>query len=131
MCLLCLFSRLFICALWLPAGKGLTFWLSFVVSNSECVTLLIVSIPDFCADQSGDVLTWGRFECVFICFRFRYSKTRFWEKKINKSKLLDLSPFLRFDTETATFKVTNTLIHELLTSQIVKRNRELDGNSSF
>ena len=30
LCLLCLFSRLFICALWSPAGKGLTSWLSFV-----------------------------------------------------------------------------------------------------
>ena len=33
LCLLCLCSRLFICALWSPAGKGLTSWLSFVVSN--------------------------------------------------------------------------------------------------
>ena len=50
--------RLFICALWSPAGKGLTSWLSFVVSNCEFVTFqfgilgqawfLIVSIPDFC-----------------------------------------------------------------------------------
>ena len=31
--LLCLCARLFICALWSPAGKGLTSWLSFVVSN--------------------------------------------------------------------------------------------------
>ena len=33
LCLLCLCERLFICALWSPAGKGLTSWLSFVVSN--------------------------------------------------------------------------------------------------
>ena len=49
---------LFICALWSPAGKGLTFWLSFVVSNYEFVTFpigilgqlwyLIVPIPDLC-----------------------------------------------------------------------------------
>ena len=32
LCLLCLSARLFICALWSPAGKGLTSWLSFVVS---------------------------------------------------------------------------------------------------
>ena len=32
LCLLCLCARLFICALWPPAGKGLTSWLSFVVS---------------------------------------------------------------------------------------------------
>ena len=33
--LLCLCVRLFICALWSPAGKGLTSWLSCVVSNCE------------------------------------------------------------------------------------------------
>ena len=32
LCLLCFCARLFICALWSPAGKGLTSWLSFVVS---------------------------------------------------------------------------------------------------
>ena len=56
--LLCLCERLFICALWSPNGKGLTSWLSFVVSNCEFVTFsigilgqvwyLIVSIPDLC-----------------------------------------------------------------------------------
>ena len=30
-CYVC--ARLFICALWSPAGKGLTSWLSFVVSS--------------------------------------------------------------------------------------------------
>ena len=58
LCLLCLCARLFICALWSPAGKGLTSWLSFVVSNCEFVTLplvswnrvwyFIVSTPDLC-----------------------------------------------------------------------------------
>ena len=32
-CLLCLCTHLFICALGSPAGKGLTSWLSFVVST--------------------------------------------------------------------------------------------------
>ena len=32
LCLLCLCARLFICALWSPAGNGLTSWLSFVMS---------------------------------------------------------------------------------------------------
>ena len=36
LCLLCL--CMLICALWSYAGKGLTFWLSFVVSNCEFVT---------------------------------------------------------------------------------------------
>ena len=38
LCLLCLCARLFVCALWSPAGKGLASWLSFVVSNCEFVT---------------------------------------------------------------------------------------------
>ena len=38
LCLLCLCVRLFICALWSPAAKWLTSWLSFVVSNCEFVT---------------------------------------------------------------------------------------------
>ena len=33
LCLLCLCACLFICSLWSPAGKGLTSWLSFVVST--------------------------------------------------------------------------------------------------
>ena len=49
---------LFIAALWSPAGKGLTTWLSFVMLNSVFVIFLcgilgqvwylIVSIPDLC-----------------------------------------------------------------------------------
>ena len=61
LCLLCLCARLFICVLWSPAGKGL----SFVVSNCEFVTFLlvswvrylIVSIPDLCT------LTYFDFHC--------------------------------------------------------------------
>ena len=56
LCLLCLCVRLFICALWSSAEKGLTSWLSFAVSNCEFfpigilgqVWYLIVSIPDLC-----------------------------------------------------------------------------------
>ena len=50
--------RLLICALWAPAGKWQTFWLSLLVYNCEFVTFnfgilgqvwyLIVSIPDLC-----------------------------------------------------------------------------------
>ena len=61
-CYLCLvfvmLSRLFIAALWSPAGKGLTYSLSFVMFNCVFVTFpcgflgrmwyLIVSIPDLC-----------------------------------------------------------------------------------
>ena len=42
LCYLCLvfvmLSRLFIAALWSPAGKELTFWLSFVMFNFVFVT---------------------------------------------------------------------------------------------
>ena len=56
-CLLCICARLFNCALRSPAGKGLTSWLSFVVSNWVChfpigilgqVWYLIESVPDLC-----------------------------------------------------------------------------------
>ena len=41
--LLCDCARLFICALSSLAGKGLTYWLSSVVSKCELVTFLLVS----------------------------------------------------------------------------------------
>ena len=37
------FVRLFINALWSPAGKGLSSWPSFVMSNCEVVTFPLVS----------------------------------------------------------------------------------------
>ena len=43
LCLLYLCTGLFICASWSPAGKGLTSWFSFVVSNCEFVTFPLVS----------------------------------------------------------------------------------------
>ena len=62
LCYLCLvfvmLSCLFIAALWLPSGKGLTSWLLFAMFNCVFVTFLrgilgqvwylIVSIPDLC-----------------------------------------------------------------------------------
>ena len=41
--LLCFRARLLIDALWSPAGKWLTSWLSFVMSNCEAVTFPLVS----------------------------------------------------------------------------------------
>ena len=41
--MVCLRARMFTDALWSPAGKGLTSWLSFVMSNCEVVTFLLVS----------------------------------------------------------------------------------------
>ena len=52
--LLCFHARLFVDALWSPAWKGLTSWLSFVISYCNVgilgqVWCLIVSIPDLCS----------------------------------------------------------------------------------
>ena len=41
--LLCFHARLFIDALWSPAGKELTSWLSFVMSNCDVVTFPMIS----------------------------------------------------------------------------------------
>ena len=62
LCYLCLvlfmLSRLFIAALWPPAGKGLTSWLLFVLFNCDFITFpcgimgqvryLILAFPDLC-----------------------------------------------------------------------------------
>ena len=40
---LCFRARLFVDALWSSAGKGLTFWLSFVMFSCEVVTFPLVS----------------------------------------------------------------------------------------
>ena len=66
-------GRLFIVALWSPAGKGRTSWLSFVMSNCECyfpigmlgqVWYLIVLIPDLCPLS------------YFYCLFWRYLKKK-------------------------------------------------------
>ena len=68
LCYLCLvsvmLSRLSIAAFWSPAGKGLTSWLLFVMSNCDFVTFpcgilglvwyLIVLIPDLCCHSYFD-----------------------------------------------------------------------------
>ena len=41
--LLCFLARLFIDALWSPAGKELTSWLSFEMTNCDIVTFSLVS----------------------------------------------------------------------------------------
>ena len=41
--LICFHARLFVDALWSPAGKGLASWLSFVMSNCNVVTFPLVS----------------------------------------------------------------------------------------
>ena len=72
LCYLCLvfvmLSRLFIAAVWSPAGKGLTSWLLFIMFNCIFVTFLcgilgqvwylIVSFPDRCRDSYLDIFYW-------------------------------------------------------------------------
>ena len=41
--LLCFHARLFVNALWSPAGKGQNSWPSFVMSNCDFVTFPLVS----------------------------------------------------------------------------------------
>ena len=41
--LLCFHARLFVDALWSPAGKGLTSCLSFVMSNCDVVAFTLIS----------------------------------------------------------------------------------------
>ena len=41
--LLCFHARMFVETLWSPDGKGLTSWLSFVMSNCDVVTFQLVS----------------------------------------------------------------------------------------
>ena len=81
LCLLCLCARLFIFALWSPAGKGLTSWLSFVVSAVVChfpigilgqVWYLIVSIPDLCT------LTYFAKAETFIQERIKLEQEKIW-----------------------------------------------------
>ena len=40
--LLCFYARLFVDALWSPAGKGLTSWPAFVMSNCDVVIFPLV-----------------------------------------------------------------------------------------
>ena len=63
--LLCFHARLFVDVLWSLDGKGLTFWLSFVMFNCDVyfpigilgqVLCLIVSIPGLCLLSSFALL---------------------------------------------------------------------------
>ena len=65
--LLCFHARLFVNALWSPAGKGLTSWLSFEISNCDAsigilveVWCLVVSISDLCPLSYFEVSTFRK-----------------------------------------------------------------------
>ena len=74
-------SRLFIAAVWSPAGKGLTSWLLFVMFNCVIITFpcgilgqvwyLIVSFPDLWRLSYLDIFYWPN-----MCPSCRYVKTQ-------------------------------------------------------
>ena len=91
LCLLCLCARLFICALWSPAGEGLTSWLSFVVSTVSLslsfgilgqVWYLIVSIPD---------------HCTLSCFKDNIQCLRMLESLIQHATIKPLYAYMYID----------------------------------
>ena len=65
------------CALWSPAGIGLTSWLSFVVSTVSLSrshwylgsgVVLIVSIPDLCTLTYFNTIRW-LYKVPLVCFK--------------------------------------------------------------
>ena len=76
----CMRLRLFIAALWSPAGKELTSWLSFVMLNYGFVTFpcgilrqmwyLIVLIPDLCQLSYFKLFQYGN-RCRLYLFYFK------------------------------------------------------------
>ena len=85
-------AHLFICALWSPAGKGLTSWLLFVVSSVslslsywypgsgvvlDCIDSL--SLHPYFTDRSKGVLLFVDRLCYFLlCFRARLFIDALW-----------------------------------------------------
>ena len=77
LCLLCLCVRLFICALWSLAGKGLTSWLSFVMSTVS------LSLSHW-YPGSGEVLdcidSWSLHPYLL---RMTFCEIRWWNKNLS------------------------------------------------
>ena len=125
MCWLCLCARLFICALWSPAGNGLASWLSFVVSAVSLslsywypgqVWYLIVSIPDHCTltyfdlSISTDIVSTKIYNKRDTIFRWWCSSLY-----ILWSTYLSTHSFARASRHDAYFKTRNKLLtHKLL-----------------
>ena len=72
LCLLCLCVRHFLCALWSPAGKGLTSWLSFVVSNCMFITFPLVSrvliFTPLLTFKRSISMSWTLYQARFLIF---------------------------------------------------------------
>ena len=91
LCLLCLCARLFTCALWSPAGKGLTSWLSFVVSTVS------LSLSHW-YPESGVVLdcidSWSLHPYLLSFLTFSFFKI--WEIDILKNSYFTILKFNSF-----------------------------------
>ena len=70
--LLCFRAGLFIDALRAPAGKGLTYWLSFVMSNWEVVTFALVSWVS-CGTWLYQFLIFALFLTLVWAFLYSYT----------------------------------------------------------
>ena len=66
LCLLCLCARLFICALWSPAWKGLTSWLSFVVSTVSLSVYMCFVVT--CLERADLLALVCGVNCEFVTF---------------------------------------------------------------
>ena len=97
LCLLCFHARLFVDALWSPAGKVLTSWLSFVMSNctlGPVVNILaIISNANILKQIREYKYTTSKVSVVRYYFRFMSFLTK--ERKNKKEeKMIRLEPRL-------------------------------------
>ena len=99
--LLCLCVRLFICALWSPAGKGLTSWLSCVMSYCKVVTFSLVSWVRHGTCLYRFLIFSPSFTLFALCFRARVFIDALWSPAGNG--LTSWLSFVMSNCEVATF----------------------------
>ena len=75
--LLCFHAHLFVDALCSPAGKGLTSWLSFVMSNCDVVTFPLVSWVR-CGAWLYRFLIFDLFLTLFVSFNALRPNQQLW-----------------------------------------------------
>ena len=109
LCLLCLCERLFICALWSPAGKGLTSWL-FVVTCWERADLLALVCGVYCEFVTFPLVSWVR--CGTWLYRFlifapllTLSRYAIYSKMLDVLTFWQYSTIIRFDLEQSSLNV--------------------------
>ena len=81
-------ASVYICALWSPAGKGLTSWISFVGYNCEFVTFPLVSWVRYVTSlyqflifaSFAPFLTFHKFLCSADIFQHYFFPTLFFKE---------------------------------------------------